>query len=145
MIDGVLAVRVSGVIHERLDDEVIAIDLDRGTYYAMVGTAAEIWTSFERPATVSSVVDALARRYGASRDEVRVDVTGFVSQLEAVELVVRAPTIDGADRGAADEPSARPWKTPVFEAYDDMANLLLRDPTRQVDESGWPHLPDPAP
>jgi hypothetical protein len=111
----------------------------------MVGTAGDIWTSFERPATVSSVAGALARRYGASPDEVRVDVSSFASQLEAAGLVVRAPTVDGAHKPGVDEPPGGPWETPVLEAYDDMANLVLRDPTHQVDESGWPHLPDPAP
>jgi hypothetical protein len=145
MVDGVFAVPVSGVIHERLGDEVIAIDLERGIYYTMIGTGADIWTSFERPATVSSVSDVLVRRYGASRDEVWTAVSSFTSQLEAAGLLVRAPTADGKDRPAFDEPPGGSWGPPLIEAYDDMANLVLREPSHQVDESGWPHLPDPTP
>lgn len=144
MDDDLLAVRPSGVIHERLDDEVIAIDLERGIYYAMVGTAADIWTSFERPATIGAVARALAQRYGARLDEVRADVGNFASQLDAAGLLV-ATTVDGADRPAIDSPPCGPWAAPVLEAYDDMADLVLLDPIHQVDESGWPHLPDPPP
>ena len=145
MVDNALSVRDSGVIHERLDDEVLVIDLEHGMYYALVGTAADIWTSFTRGATVDAVADTLARGYGASLDEVRADVRRFTSQLESVGLLVASSTAHtGAARVAVDEPPTR-WEGPVVEAYDDMANLVISNPTHMVDEAGWPHLPDPEP
>jgi hypothetical protein len=143
--DDTLSVRDSGVIHERLDDEVIVIDLERGTYYALVRTAADIWTSFTGGATVDAVAATLAPRYGASLDQVQADVSGFASQLGAVGLLVTSPTAQGdAGRVAVQEPRAH-WEEPVLEAYSDMANLVISDPARVVDEAGWPHLPDPEP
>jgi Coenzyme PQQ synthesis protein D (PqqD) len=145
MADCVVAIRDSGVLHERLNDDVIAIDLERGLYYGMVGTAADIWTSFERPTTVAAVAQALVRRYGESNDQVWADVRSFASQLETAGLLVPAAVSAEADRPAADVRAASTWAAPVLDAYDDMANLLLRDPTYLMDELGWPHLPDPAP
>jgi hypothetical protein len=145
VVEDALSVRDSGVIHERLDDEVIVIDLEHGMYYALVGTAADIWTSFTRGAPVEAVAATLASGYGASLDEVRADVKRFTSQLEAAGLLVTSPA---APRDAAPiavhEPPAQ-WEKPVPEAYSDMANLVISDPARVVDEAGWPHLPDPEP
>jgi Coenzyme PQQ synthesis protein D (PqqD) len=145
VLDGAFTVPVAGVIHVRLDDEVIAIDLERGIYYAMVGTAADIWTSFDRPATLRGVTHLLVHRYGASPEQVWADVSSFASQLEAAGLLVRASTADGADRAALDGPAGAPWEAPVLEAHDDMVNLVLREPRHIVDEAGWPHLPDQTP
>ena len=143
MADDVFAIR-AGVLHERLNDDVIAIDLEQGLYYGLVGTAADIWTSFARPTTIAAVAHALVRRYGAPHDEVRDDVSRVALQLETARLLERAgapesdpPTVDAPPRGS--------WAAPVLDTHDDMANLLLRDPTYLMDEQGWPHLPDPTP
>jgi glycosyltransferase involved in cell wall biosynthesis len=142
-VDGIAARHAAGIVHERLGDEVVAIDPERGTYYGMAGTAADIWTSFEQPSTLGSVARALARRYGAQLDEVRADLSRFASTLAAKGLLVRA-VVNGA-RGSDGAVSARrSWETPVVETYDDMAHLLLREPALLVDEAGWPHLPDPS-
>jgi Coenzyme PQQ synthesis protein D (PqqD) len=145
VVDDALSVRDSGVIHERVDDDVIVIDLEHGAYYALVGTAANIWTSFSRGATVDAVAVTLSRGYGASLDEVRADVRSFASQLEAAGLLVASQTAHGdAARVGVHVPPAQ-WEEPVLEAYRDMANLVISDPARVVDEAGWPHLPDPEP
>ena len=87
---------------------------------------------------------ALAHRYGAPLDGVQADVTRFATRLEAEGLLVRAATADGPQWPNGDEPASRPWEAPVVEAHEDMAHLVLRDPTLLVDEAGWPHLPEPA-
>ena len=108
-----------------------------GAGIALVGTAL---------ANASIVVAAtLARGYGASLDEVRADISSFTSQLEAAGLLVASATAHGdAARVGVHEPPAR-WENPVLDAYGDMANLVISDPARVVDEAGWPHLPDPEP
>jgi hypothetical protein len=145
VVDDALSVRDSGVIHARLDDEVIVIDLEHGMYYALVGTAADIWTSFTRGAPVDAVAATLASGYAASLEEVRADVNRFTSQLKAAGLLVTSPAAQrDAARIAVHEHPAQ-WEKPVLEAYSDMANLVISDPARVVDEAGWPHLPDPKP
>jgi hypothetical protein len=142
MPDDALVVRTPAVIHERLDDEVIAIDLERGIYYAMVGTAADIWTSFTSPATADAVAEALAKRYRESPDTVRVDVIDFASRLENSRLLVAAAVDDATEVATIDGAPSGPWAPPELEAYNDMADLVLLDPIHQVDEAGWPHLPN---
>lgn len=145
MDDGAAMIRTKGVIHERLDDEVIAIDLDRGIYYSMIGPAADIWTSLQLPVTVESVAEALAKRYDAQVDEIGGDVVEFVRTLRDVGLVLIGPADDATEPPALTEPLTGAWERPELEAYSDMADLVLLDPIHQVDEAGWPHRPEHEP
>jgi len=143
MAERTLAIPVPAVTHERLDEEVIAINLETGIYYALVGTAADIWSSFEPSASVAAVTDRLAQRYGASAGQVQRDVEAFARHLEDAGLLTaradgqpdRVPVLPPLPLGAR-------WETPELEEYRDMADLVLLDPIHQVDESGWPHLPE---
>ena len=144
-VESKAARHAAAILHERLDDEVVAIDVERGVYYGMAGTAADVWRSFEHPATLGGVARALARRYGAPVEQVRADVTRFASRLEVEGLLVRAATVDDPRWPDGAAPVERPWEAPVVEAYADMAHLLIREPGLLVDDTGWPHLPEPAP
>jgi hypothetical protein len=142
------SVRSRHVTHERLDDEVIAIDLERGFYFAMVGPAADIWTAVVGGADSGLVAAMLTERYGVDDEVARAAVEDFVRTLLDESLIVtRAAGAAADDAGVPmlPEPAepAEPvaWSMPELERYDDMADLVLLDPIHQVDESGWPHLP----
>ncbi len=38
-------VKSSNIIHETIDNEVVIVNLEKGYYYSMRNTAAEIWTN----------------------------------------------------------------------------------------------------
>jgi len=137
-----LAIQVPVVTHERLDDEVIAINLETGVYYALVGTAADVWSAFDPAGTVTDVATLLAGRYGAGLEVVQADVDAFARRLEAAGLLGEQET---AVEPARPLPSLAPgsaWASPQLEEYRDMADLVLIDPIHQVDETGWPRLPE---
>src|SRR5271170_7803644 len=77
------------VIHQTLDGEVIAVNLDTGTYYSIDGTGAEIWAAIERGASVEEAAAGAVARYGAA-GEVEPAVTHFVEELVGEELFVAA-------------------------------------------------------
>jgi hypothetical protein len=135
----------TGLVQERIGDEVVVIDLECGTSYGMAGTAAGIWTSFEHSASVGNVARALGCHNDTPADVVRHDVATFALRLQSVGLLARAATNGNDTAPGAHEMSGRAWRTPVLDTDDDMAHLVLRDPTRLVDDAGWPHLPDPVP
>jgi hypothetical protein len=141
------SVRSQHVTHERLDDEVIAIDLERGFYFAMVGPAADIWTAVAEGADHGLVAALLAERYSVDTAVAETAVGDFVRTLLDESLIVeREPAVAGDHVGVPvlpELPGPVQWSTPELERYDDMADLVLLDPIHQVDESGWPHLPPP--
>src|SRR5680860_793773 len=48
-----------GVVHETIDGEVVAINLETGAYYSLRDSAAAIWAGVERAAPVDKVVAAV--------------------------------------------------------------------------------------
>jgi hypothetical protein len=135
------------VIHQTLDGEVIAVNLDSGTYYSIAGTGATVWGALETGATVEGAVDELLLRYEGERGSIEASVRTFVDELVAEELV------SPAENGAAPRPAAtaaggearQPFAEPRLERYTDMQELLMLDPIHEVDEQGWPSSLDPDP
>jgi hypothetical protein len=129
------------VTHERLDDEVIAINLETGAYFALDGAAADTWTLAAGGASTDEIVAALDERYDASLETLRTDVTAFLAQL--VEQGLGSQTDDASPPAEDAKPlpetaAVRPYSPPSLARYDDLADLLLLDPIHEVDDAGWP-------
>lgn len=128
------------VAHERVDDEVIVINLRTGAYFSLVGAAADAWTLLVAGRTTGAVAAALAERHGVEADRVAADLEPFLRSLVDEDLL---RPIEGDAGGAGDAvlPPAVPgaaYRAPTLDKYDDMEELLLLDPIHEVDETGWP-------
>ncbi|MSO78744.1 MAG: PqqD family protein [Acidimicrobiia bacterium] len=128
------------VTHERLDDEVIAINLETGAYFAFSGVAADCWSLVVAGLDRAGAAAAIAERYGVDVERSRSDVSQFVTQLEAAGLIMGE-----ADAGATPESVGLPtpngplaYTAPVVDSFEDLEDLLLLDPIHEVDEAGWP-------
>ena len=130
------------MIAELVEGEVIAIDLDRGSYYSLVGPAAEVWSALIAGRSGEEILTAA----NAAPDTTALDralvakLQGFVESLLAEQLIRRAAP---QDVGAAGTPVAAitPWSQDGlrFERFTDMQDLLILDPIHEVDdEAGWP-------
>lgn len=128
------------VTHERLDGEVIAINLETGAYFALAGVAADCWSLLASDAHADAIVATLSARYAVDATRVGDDLAGFLTQLEDAGLVVREQSADDLPNGAPLPHAAGPleYATPVLERYDDLEELLLLDPIHEVDIAGWP-------
>ena len=132
------------IAHERVDDEVIAINLTTGAYFSLSGTAADCWTLLAASAPVNVVAATLAERYGRDRDQVEADLAELLERLEAEGLLKEVEAPNGAGAQAVELPqddSLPDYRKPTLDKYEDMEELLLLDPIHEVDEAGWPLLP----
>jgi hypothetical protein len=129
------------VRHERLEDEVIAIDLESGAYFALDDVAAVCWSVLAGGGTVDAAVDATVARFDVASETAQRDIEQFVDEL------VRVGLLGAADRppvaaGVADAaPESRAYTPPAIERFDDLEELLVLDPIHEVDEAGWPATP----
>lgn len=132
------------VIYERFDDEVIAINLDTGTYHAMTGAAADAFVLLSEEATAAELADALVARYAATPADIATALAPFLEQLQQEQLVATVKTrkTRGTLRLAGNK-SGLPFVPPTVEAYRDLENLLLMDPIHEVGDEGWPEAPGP--
>lgn len=136
------------VVHETLDGEVVAINLDTGSYYSLERVGAEVWAMIEKgDATTDEVVSGIARRYGG--EGVQPAVVGLLDELRREGLVA---AYESAERGTSSPlkkydagTGGPPFEAPVLRKYTDMQDLILLDPIHEVDETGWPNRePEPA-
>jgi hypothetical protein len=128
------------ITHERLDDEVMAIDLETGVYYALDDVAADAWTLLAGGTDLERAAARLAERYGVDLERVHGDLLRYVSELERDRLLVRS---DGDDAPASPVDLPEPkrpleYTAPAVSRYDDLEALLRLDPVHEVDEAGWP-------
>jgi hypothetical protein len=134
------------IVFEVLDQEVMVVNLDTGYYYALEGTAVEIWQAMAAGATAAEAAEAVMTQYEGTRPEVAAAIDQFVAELLREALLIPAAAEPGppAASGAVALPEApRAFTQPVMYKYADMANLIQMDPIREFDENGWPK-PRPA-
>jgi len=143
-------VNSSNIIHETIDNEVVIVDLERGYYFSLRSTAAEIWTSILAGLSMDLIVNKLSKHYEIENSQIEGSVSNFIHELLEENIIIPAISGVGAEGVTNQEPQVTKYETPdeytnpEIEKYTDMAELLLLDPIHEVDESGWPNMvPDP--
>lgn len=126
------------VAHQRVDDEVIAINLRTGAYFSLRDTAADAWELLAGGASVDETSRLIAARYHADAATVLDDLGPFVARLLDEQLIAEAA--DPAQTPSSLDPAHPngPYRVPRLEKYEDMEELLLLDPIHEVDAEGWP-------
>lgn len=135
------------VIHEIIDGEVVLINLETGSYYSIDSVGAVIWDYIGQGLSRSQIVEAIASGYKGEPADIDQGVQQLFAQLQAEQLIV--PTEASQSNGhsspinaAANGQDAPKFEAPVLHKYTDMEDLLLLDPIHDVDETGWPNLPE---
>ena len=126
------------IVHETVDGEVIAIDLDNGSYYSLAGSGPLVWELLAGGASEAELRDALAARFGAI-EAIAGDVSVLLGQLRESGLIVEAEREAGNAALMAKAGDGEAYETPRFERYTDMKDYFLLDPIHEVDSAGgWP-------
>jgi hypothetical protein len=126
------------ITHERLDDQVIMINLETGAYFALELAAADCWVALAAGAGFDDIVSDVVRRYDVERARAEGDVEAFLESLVSEGLAqwsseTPMPLLE-------DGPVAQRavYQAPVIEKHDDLEELLLLDPIHDVGPEGWP-------
>jgi hypothetical protein len=125
------------VVSETIDGEVIVINLERGSYFSLRESAAELWSLVEQGCARDAIVEALASRYSASSSQAVASEAGrFLDELREEGLVVES---NGAPAAVPDlEPATTEFAPPRLEKYTDLEDLIMLDPIHEVEPEGWP-------
>lgn len=128
-----------------VDDEVVIVDLETGSYYTTEGAGCDAWRLLAAGVRVGEVVEILGRRY-SDGGEIPEYVAMLVEAFTRQGLLVPAdgPTDAAVDLGPAGSLLApvsdpAPFAAADVVSFDDMQSLLLLDPVHEVDDRGWPH------
>jgi hypothetical protein len=132
------------VIHETIDDEVVIIDFDSGSYYSLDKVGADIWNLLQDGAAVTEIVQEVARRYEGRRVDIEEAVNRLIAELQQENIIVsdgvREPERFEESVQISLETEKLSFEAPALQKYTDMQELLLLDPIHEVDEAGWPNV-----
>ena len=127
------------VTHDRLEDEVIIINVATGSYYSGSGPAADVWSLITQGASVAEASRKLASEYSGDEDAVLRDVDRCVGTLLEKGLVQALASVTSTTAELVLPPAVRKtWTAPDFEEYTDMWDLIKLDPIHETLEAGWP-------
>lgn len=126
------------IVAETFDEETVLIDVDRGVYFSMHGSAYTVWRSFEEPRTPHAACNELAAELPpAERDSVEK----IIADLAARNLIIAAEETATSPRPLPSLALAS-FAAPVLGVYTDLADLIGIDPVHEVDaDAGWPVRP----
>ncbi len=134
------------IIHETIDDEVVIVDLEKGFYYSLRGTAAQIWMEIIAGVPEGDIIRILSDQYKTDLAKIEAPVKGFIHQLVEENIINPASPQDIGNKPDQNEPhliytsEQGEFSPPIIEKFTDMSELLLLDPIHEVDETGWPNM-----
>ena len=144
MVERCFRINAPSVIFERFDEELVAINMNKGTYHSMVGSAADAFMLLAEEATAEELADALSNRYTATPAQIRTALAPFLEQLQDEQLIVAVETRKLRDplRITGNETGLE-FTAPSLQAFKDLEGLLLLDPVHEVGDEGWPPPSEP--
>ena len=80
--------RNSGIISNKLDDEIIMMSIEKGEYYGLNQIASRIWEIIENPISFDILITHLTEEFEVSREACIADVKTFLHLLEEKNLVI---------------------------------------------------------
>lgn len=108
-------------------NEVLVINLRTGLYFRLHGTAAQIWDSLMRGASVDQVVERLAHLTDAELADIEPSISTFVRQLEQHELIVAGK--DAESEFSVEAPTSKqPFLAPELQVYKDVQAFVIARP-----------------
>jgi hypothetical protein len=126
------------VSHERLDGEVIAVNLKTGHYYSMSGPAADIWSLICAGVPQKMWAQIVGAAFGAPIAE--DDFDKIIAACTDAGLITHAAASPKGDFNLPADYARTGWVAPRLEEFDDMRDLILVDPIHDTTALGWPHI-----
>ena len=123
---------------ERVDDEVIAIQLETGRYYNLLSTSAEIWSLLAEGTTIESLSRTFSKLFPGN-ESILIEIESFIQECTKAKLLLNDQEIKTELIDHKILTSLDTWVTPQLIEYSDLQDLILVDPIHDVKESGWPN------
>ena len=73
-----------------IDEEIVVMSLDTGTFFSLSGTGRTIWELLDRHADRAGLLTALAQTYGTDETAIAAEFDEFVASLSQAGLVACA-------------------------------------------------------
>ncbi len=136
--ESAMRIRREDISAERLDGDVIAVNLGTGAYFSLSGSAADVWTAASSGSPAETWLKALDDAYGEEvpRDQVEALLRSCVEHglMEPSDPVKTDPPLLPSDFPRTQ------WVEPTLEVFTDLQDLILVDPIHDATDLGWPQV-----
>jgi hypothetical protein len=79
--------QVSADLSPDLSGDVVILNLNNGTYYALNETGARLWNLIQKPCSVETILDTLLTEYNVDTRQCETDLTAIVEDMAKHGLV----------------------------------------------------------
>ncbi len=80
-------IRNQETISGQIDDEIVMVDIEKGSYFSLNAVATRVWELLDEPLTLASLCDRLLTEYDVNPEECRADVAEHLTQMQTLGLV----------------------------------------------------------
>lgn len=85
--DSTVISRSPSVLAATVQDEIVMMSIDRGSYFGLDDIGSDIWQRIEPPCSFGALIDALAADYEADRATIATDVRVLLDRMAAQDVV----------------------------------------------------------
>lgn len=129
------------ITHDTFDQEVIIIDLNKGTYYSLEKAGAAIWQLIQQGCSCETIIRQIQQQYKGDPKEIEQSVVTLIEELEREEIISPVNYSNNCPAELLRSFCQQPFIRPILNKYNDFQNLLTLDPIHEVNEEGWPCVP----
>jgi hypothetical protein len=79
--------RAADILCAELDDEIVLMSVERGSYYSFDSVGSDVWRKLEAETTLAALSEALAADYDADTATIADDLVPLLRQLRAEGIV----------------------------------------------------------
>lgn len=121
-------------------EEVIVLDVNQGTYFALSGNAPQAWPGLVSGEAIPNVAAGIAVHTGQEPGKVEADLSAFVVAMVEEKVLIPLGAGQPAQALASEEEYLSDYLGFVWDKHSDLDELLVLDPIHDVSpEKGWPH------
>jgi hypothetical protein len=86
-VRSMIVARAAPLMEAMVEDEMLALEPERGAFYRFNGTATRVWELIAQPRTLGELCDSLADEYDVAPADCEADTLELLSDLEKDGLV----------------------------------------------------------
>ncbi len=80
-------VRNQETISGQIDDDLVMVDIAKGSYFSLNSVATRIWELLEKPLSLDSLCARLVDEYDVTTEQCRADVELHVANMQQLGLI----------------------------------------------------------
>ena len=80
-------IRNQDTISGQIDDELVMVDIEKGSYFSLNAVATRIWELLENPLTAENLCELLVREYDVTLPQCRADIEEHFVKMQQLGLI----------------------------------------------------------